>query len=301
MSDPTKGANPKKQLQRTHSERLSTKHTPAWPEEPCQLKRTKSENLNLFKRRLSSFREGGSKYQNKEMSTRMPRRTGSRQIFADELGSELEEVRSCTECAAKRLLLQSFFSNPLPPPLQAHTLEQSYYKPLPGQAIQAHELMDYSIEIESDCSAEWGEDPVLKVVPVHLFGTIILVGNAVQFNQQHSEAIARVLRASNENGEQSFQPKQLKKAPMRGFEKLIWKCNFKVPATHVMEDLRACPELSGFDIELLGHQPMDFIATDNNILNLVNQLHSQGRSVPADHFFCSEGRTLEDLMEASKS
>jgi hypothetical protein len=68
--------------------------------------------LNLYKQRLSSFREGGSKYslkyQNNEMSTRMPRRS-SRTIFADELGSELEEVRSCTECAATRLLLQSFF------------------------------------------------------------------------------------------------------------------------------------------------------------------------------------------------
>jgi hypothetical protein len=168
---------------------------------------------------------------------------------------------------------------------------------MPGADIQADELIDFHIEVDND--SEWGE-PILKVVPVHLYGTIVLVGNAVQFNQKHSEAVARVLRASSENGEQSFQPKQLKKAPVSGFEKLIWKCNSKKPATHVTEDLKACSELSDFNIELLGSKPMDFIATDSNIVGLVRQLRSQGRTVPADRFFCSQGRTLADLEMAQQ-
>ena len=60
-------------------------------------------------------------------------------------------------------------------------LEQSYYKPFPGQDIEAHEL---HIEVESESDGNWGE-PLLMVVPVHLYGTIVLVGNAVQFSQMH--------------------------------------------------------------------------------------------------------------------
>jgi hypothetical protein len=175
-------------------------------------------------------------------------------------------------------------------------LEQSYYKPFPGQDIEAHEL---HIEVESESDGNWGE-PLLMVVPVHLYGTIVLVGNAVQFSQMHSEALAPILTGTYSDGQMSFMPKQLKKAPARGFEKLIWKCNFKETATNVVADLRACPELRDFKIDLLSHKPMDFIATDNNILNLVRQLELQGRSIPADHFFCSPGRTLMDLEAAQQ-
>ena len=175
--------------------------------------------------------------------------------------------------------------------LQAYNLEQSYYKPAPGQDIRPDELSDFHIEVENDMDLGTS---MLKVVPVHLYGTIVLVGNAVQFNQTHAEAVARIFRATNEKGDQAYQPKQLKKAPIAGFEKLIWKCNTKKPASEVLQEFQASMHLSEFNIEMLGSKPMDFIATDSNIVGLVRQLRSQGRTVPADRYFCSAGRTLAE-------
>jgi hypothetical protein len=131
----------------------------------------------------------------------------------------------------------------------------------------------------------------LNVVPVHLFGTIIIV--SAEMDPDHSELVIDLLRAKNENGEPIFMPKLLKKAPISGFEKVIWKNNFGGPAADVYEDLRECPRLREFSIVLLDPQPMDFIATDANILNLVRQLQVQGRTIPPDKFLWSAGRTLD--------
>jgi hypothetical protein len=59
-----------------------------------QIKRVGSENPKALTRRRSSFRAGGSKYKkDPDSASATLQRRESKTIFADELGSALEEVR----------------------------------------------------------------------------------------------------------------------------------------------------------------------------------------------------------------
>jgi hypothetical protein len=165
---------------------------------------------------------------------------------------------------------------------QAHALDQSYYKPLqPGET-------DLHVNA-SECEF------LLTIIPIHLFGNIVVVGEDLEYSQDEAVALSDVLTAQNEYRQPSFVPKQLKKTPLLGFSSLVWKSNKKASAAQVREDLRSYPQLKDFYITISDPRPMDLIATDSNILNLVAELKSQGRRVPSDSMLFSGDRTMEQV------
>ena len=94
-----------------------------------------------------------------------------------------------------------------------------------------------------------------------------------------------------------FQRKLLRQPPLSHFERVVWKCAAKMPAAELLKLLKGHEALQKFSVGLLEPQPLDFIATDENIVNLVSALQGQGQAIPADSYFCG-GRSLAELKAA---
>jgi hypothetical protein len=135
----------------------------------------------------------------------------------------------------------------------------------------------------------------LKLVQVRLFGPVLLVSSAVLNSEYHSRMLDCFVRSE---GPLRFKPKWLQHCPLPGFERLVWKSTTKMPTVQLAQELQGQDVLQGFTIEFeRSPRPLDFIASDQNILGILQQLRAQGRSIPPDSCFCA-GRSLAELEAA---
>ena len=163
------------------------------------------------------------------------------------------------------------------PCLQAHTLETSYYKHATPQ--------------EMDVSAFSNEDPfVIQVVPVHLFGTVCIIKMS-ESSEEYKDVTSKVFKQQTEGLE--FKGKKVKQLGEQG-PTMVWKLTTKIEPADLVERLRAHSSLGDWDIKLAASQPLSFIATMPNVVNLARQLRSMGREFP-DHLFCQPPMTLSQL------
>jgi hypothetical protein len=173
------------------------------------------------------------------------------------------------------------------------SLVERYYPMLNKRRNDSEETMFQETICNIDCHRF--EDLVLKLVQVRLFGPVLLVSSDVLNSEYHSRMLECFVRSE---GPLQFKPKWLQHCPLTGFERLVWKSTTKVPTAQLAKELQEQNMLQGFTIEFEGSpRPLDFIASDQNILDILQELREQGRSIPPDSCFCA-GRSLAELEAA---
>ena len=133
----------------------------------------------------------------------------------------------------------------------------------------------------------------MKLVPVHGCGLLAIL------RRGDGDIVTNIFRDVDEEGTERFSAMRLKKAPATGWEsesKLVWRYNRSCEITELKEMLEDCKELRHWRIEVMEKQPMDFIATDAQIVRTMRAMRHRNRDadIPEDEFLFSNGRTLAE-------
>jgi hypothetical protein len=194
-----------------------------------------------------------------------------RASFADTRGSSLDEQQQQQQHVVSSEFLRRYY------PLRKKSADNMFQEAICN--IDCHRF----------------DNLVLKLVQVRLFGPVLLVSSAVLNSEHHSRMLERFVSSE---GSLQFKPKWLQHCPLTGFERLIWKSTIKMSTVQLAHELQEEDMLQGFAIEFeRSTRPLDFIASDENIVGILQELRAQGRPIPPDSCFCA-GRSLAELEAA---